>query len=99
MKRRPDITRNTPDEEAAIRRGIDADPDNPEWADATFARARPAAEIVPAVVAEARGRGPQRAPTKRLVSLRLDQDVLERLRATGPGWQGRANEMLKRALG
>ena len=25
------IVRNTPEEEAAIQRGIEADPDNPEW--------------------------------------------------------------------
>jgi uncharacterized protein (DUF4415 family) len=98
MKRRFD--RNTPEEEAAIQRGIDADPDAPEWTDEDFARARSAREVHPEIVAEyeRRVRGPQRAPTKRLVSLRLDQDVLEQLRATGPGWQGRANDMLRKAV-
>jgi uncharacterized protein (DUF4415 family) len=32
------------------------------------------------------------------VSLRLDQDLIDRLRASGPGWQGRANDMLKKAV-
>ncbi len=42
-------------------------------------------------------RGPQKAPTKQQVTLRLDRDVVERFRATGPGWQGRINEALKNA--
>lgn len=42
-----------------------------------------------------RGRGPQKAPTKRLVSLRLDPDIVERFRATGPGWQSRINDTLR----
>jgi putative transcriptional regulator len=41
------IRRNTPEDEARINSGIAADPDNPEWGDADFAEARPAAEIVP----------------------------------------------------
>ena len=32
---------------------------------------------------------------KRLVSLRIDPDVLERLRSFGPGWQTRAAEALR----
>jgi uncharacterized protein (DUF4415 family) len=38
---------------------------------------------------EQRGRGAQRAPTKQQVTLRLDQDILAKFRATGPGWQSR----------
>jgi len=44
-----------------------------------------------------RGRPPSRSP-KRLVSIRLDPDVLERLRGLGPGWQTRANEALRAFL-
>ncbi len=40
------------------------------------------------------GRPPSDNP-KRLVSLRISQDVLERLRALGPGWQTRAAEALR----
>ncbi|MBI5112241.1 MAG: BrnA antitoxin family protein [Rhodovulum sp.] len=32
------------------------------------------------------------------VTLRIDQDVLERVRATGPGWQDRINAALRKAL-
>jgi uncharacterized protein (DUF4415 family) len=42
-------------------------------------------------------RGPQKAPTKQQVTLRLDRDVVERFRATGEGWQSRINEALRRA--
>jgi uncharacterized protein (DUF4415 family) len=34
---------------------------------------------------------------KQAVSIRLDKDVLEKFRATGPGWQSRINAVLKRA--
>lgn len=43
----------------------------------------------------ARGqRGPQKNPTKSRVGLRLDQEVVEHFRATGPGWQSRINAVL-----
>jgi uncharacterized protein (DUF4415 family) len=44
-----------------------------------------------------RGRPPT-GNAKRLVSMRLDQDVLQRLRELGPGWQTRANEALRAFL-
>lgn len=98
MKRR--FPRNTPEEEAAIQRGIAADPDAREWTDEDFARARPAREAMGGEVVEAlvRRRGPQRAPLKEAVSIRLDRDVLARLRESGPGWQGRVNEILRKAV-
>ena len=96
----PDLHWPTDEEEAAIQRGIAADPHNPELTKADFAVMRPAAEVVPDVVAahERRRRGPQKKPTKLLVSLRLDRDVHERLRASGPGWQTRANDILRKAV-
>jgi uncharacterized protein (DUF4415 family) len=42
-----------------------------------------------------RRRGPQKAPRKVPVSIRLSPDVAEGLRATGDGWQGRADEALR----
>jgi uncharacterized protein (DUF4415 family) len=44
-----------------------------------------------------RGR-PKAAHPKKLVSLRLDHDVIERFRATGAGWQSRINDTLKQHL-
>jgi uncharacterized protein (DUF4415 family) len=46
-----------------------------------------------------RGRPPLRGEAKRQVTLRLDPDVLDRFRADGPGWQGRINEALRKAVG
>ncbi|MBV8685804.1 MAG: BrnA antitoxin family protein [Alphaproteobacteria bacterium] len=73
------------------------DEDNPEWTDEDFARARPASELPPRVAAAFRGPGRPSGSGKRAVSIRLDEDVLEKFRATGPGWQSRINEVLKRA--
>jgi uncharacterized protein (DUF4415 family) len=41
-------------------------------------------------------RGPQKAPTKELISVRLSPDVLSALRATGEGWQTLIDETLRR---
>ena len=45
-----------------------------------------------------RGR-PKAASPKEAVNLRLDADVLEFFRKTGPGWQTRINEALRKAAG
>ena len=72
------------------------DEDNPEWTDEDFAKARPYDEL-PEELKRVfkRGRGPQKAPTKQLVSLRLSPDVLERFKASGPGWQTRIDGVLR----
>jgi uncharacterized protein (DUF4415 family) len=36
---------------------------------------------------------------KELVSLRIDQDVLEYFREGGPGWQDRINDALRKSAG
>jgi len=97
---KPRFDRNTDEEEAAIQRGIDQDPDNPEWTEAMFAQARPAEEVMgeDTVRSLMRRRGPQRAPVKERVNLRLDAEVVASLRASGPGWQSRVNEMLRKAV-
>lgn len=88
----------TPEEDEAIQRGIDSDPDNPELTDEDFTRMHPAAEIEPELVAACLRRGPQVAPTKERISLRLDRDLLDALRASGRGWQDRANAVLRKAV-
>lgn len=45
-----------------------------------------------------RGR-PKSASPKEAINLRLDADVLEYFRKTGPGWQSRINEALRKAAG
>jgi uncharacterized protein (DUF4415 family) len=57
---------------------------------------RPAAEVLPKALLRRRGdRGPQKAPTKTLVSIRLSPDVLEYFRAGGDGWQTRIDDALR----
>jgi len=79
------------------------DDEIPELDDAWFRRARPAAEVLPpellAILPKRKPgqRGPQHAPVKKKISLRVDADVLAHYKATGPGWQSRVNEVLKKA--
>lgn len=42
-----------------------------------------------------RTRGPNKRPAKEQVAIRLDQDLVGALRASGPGWQTRVNAALK----
>jgi uncharacterized protein (DUF4415 family) len=43
-------------------------------------------------------RGPQKAPTKQLVSLRLSPEVISHFKATGPGWQTRIDGALLESI-
>lgn len=43
-------------------------------------------------------RGPQKTPTKKLVSLRLSPEVVEHFKAGGPGWQTRIDGTLLEAI-
>ena len=43
-------------------------------------------------------RGPQKTPTKKLVSLRLSPEVIEHFKASGPGWQTRIDSTLIKAI-
>jgi uncharacterized protein (DUF4415 family) len=82
------------------------DRDNPELGADFFARAQRGLDHVPQAMrtalldeqARRRGRGPQRSPTKKLVSLRLDPNVVIAYRNTGRGWQGRINAVLKKTV-
>ena len=80
------------------------DPDDaPEWTDDQLDRAEYAIGgkvIRPAQGTITRPRGrPKLANPKQQISVRLDPDVLEALRASGPRWQARMNEVLRKALG
>ncbi len=79
------------------------DPDDaPEWSSEVFERAefRRGAELVRPATGTLTKRGrPKLEQPKKQVTLRLDQDVIDRFRADGPGWQSRINEVLKKAVG
>ncbi len=78
-----------------------ADAENPEWTEADFQRAAPPQDVLPEKVLQAfpKTRGPQAAPRKVPVSIRLSPEVVERFKAQGPGWQTRIDEILKKAVG
>lgn len=43
-------------------------------------------------------RGPQKMPTKKLVSLRLSPEVIEHFKSKGPGWQTRIDNTLLKSI-
>ena len=86
-------------EETAINVCIAQDPDAPEWTEEDWARARPAIEVEPELVEwSRRTRGKQKAHVKELISIRLDPDITAYFRASGPGWQTRLNDTLRKAV-
>jgi uncharacterized protein (DUF4415 family) len=62
-------------------------------AEATPFSALPAAEQK--VLLSLRKRGPRKTPRKVPISIRLSPDVARELRATGTGWQRRADDALR----
>lgn len=81
-------------------RKVEFDDGNPEWTDEDFARSKPASEL-PDHIRKAfpRTRGPQKAPVKVPVSIRLGPEVVEHYKATGKGWQARIDTDLKKLTG
>src|SRR5215475_7635454 len=90
----------TTDEEIA--RQIAEDPDTaPEWTDEDFDKA----EVWEGNRFLGHGRDfengkrkvgrPKGSGTKEMVTLRIDRDVLDQFRETGPGWQTRLNDALR----
>jgi uncharacterized protein (DUF4415 family) len=77
--------------------------ESPEWTEADFARARPASEVhgkaFAAGLVRPRGRPAlAEADRKAKVNIRLSPDVVAALRATGAGWQTRADQALRKAF-
>lgn len=87
-------------EEARIQAMIASDPDAPEATEAELAQAKPFAEAFPDLAENIRKGGRPRSERPKLaVSIRLDQDVLDRFKASGPGWQSRINDALRDSVG
>lgn len=78
------------------------DPDDaPAWTPEVFARAEHRKGDT--VIKEASGTltrfgRPRLEQPKKQISLRIDQDILDRFREGGPGWQSRINEALRKAV-
>lgn len=80
---------------------IASDPDASEATDEQLEQAKPFTETFPALADAMRknmGGRPKTENSKVPVSLRLDADVVEKFKATGPGWQSRMNAALVVAL-
>jgi uncharacterized protein (DUF4415 family) len=72
--------------------------DIPELTDEDMRNALPISEVplLQEFYERMRGeRGPQKAPVKERVGLRLDAEIVEHFRSTGSGWQSRINDILK----
>ena len=77
-----------------------ADADNPEWTRADFAKAKAPEDVLPVDVLAKFGkhRGPQKAPKKVPVSIRLSPIVVSHFRRQGPGWQARIDAVLTKIV-
>jgi uncharacterized protein (DUF4415 family) len=77
-----------------------ASADNPEWTQRDFARAKAPEDVLPADVLSQFGkrRGPQKAPKKVPVSIRLNPIVVTHFRKQGPGWQARIDAVLTKIV-
>jgi uncharacterized protein (DUF4415 family) len=76
--------------------------DSPALTKAELAQAKPFAEVFPELaqkMAKNLGGRPPLAQPKRAISIRLDQDVIDKFKASGQGWQSRMNDVLKRSVG
>jgi uncharacterized protein (DUF4415 family) len=82
-----------------------ADRENLAWTEKTFARARKARDVLPEIfdaqtaahIFRPRGR-PKSGNARASISLRLPPETLARWKATGPGWQTRMAETLRKAI-
>ena len=86
MNKRPKLTPPTRNEDAAITAAALSDPDNPPLTEQQLAGLRPM-----------RGR-PRLARPKVALTMRVDAEVMDALKNSGPGWQTRVNSLLRDAL-
>lgn len=75
----------TPEDDAAINRGIAADPDTYELGPEEFKQLK-------------RVGRPRLESPKVAVTIRYDKAVIDAFKAGGPGWQTRMNEALKKVV-
>lgn len=86
MNKRLKLIPPTPEEDAAITTAALSDPENPPLTDRQLAELRPM-----------RGR-PRLARPKVALTMRVDAEVKDALKSSGPGWQTRVNSLLRDAL-
>lgn len=78
---------------------------NPEWTADTFARVKPASEVlgklfsVPVATELLKPRGrPRAAVTRARLNMRIDPYVVDAMRKSGRGWQTQAHTVLAEAV-
>ncbi len=87
-------------EQDRIQKMIASDPDSPKMTDDDMASAKPFTDAFPKIAETMRrnvGGRPKSANPKMPISIRLDQDVIAKFKATGPGWQSLINEVLRKS--
>ncbi|MFP3911843.1 MAG: BrnA antitoxin family protein [Desulfobacteraceae bacterium] len=67
--------------------------ESPPLTDEILARMRPVVESHPEI--PSRVRGPQKTPTKKSTTIRLNAEVIEFFKAQGNGWQTKINDVLQ----
>ena len=74
--------------------------DNPEWTRDDFAKAKAPEDVLAADILSKFGkhRGPQKAPRKVPVSIRLSPIVVTHFKEQGPGWQARIDAVLTKIV-
>ncbi|NEV63716.1 BrnA antitoxin family protein [Thiorhodococcus minor] len=82
---KPGTIVNTPEEDAAIAAAAETDPDARPLTAEEWEQVKPTARI---------GRPPSEQ-RKVSTTIRFDADVLAAMKATGPGWQTRINEIVR----
>ncbi len=77
------------------------DPDNPIWTKRDFERALPVSGMTLAEAAQAlrKARGPQKAPKKIAISIRLEPQIVAHFKKGGAGWQQRIEAALMKVVG
>jgi len=72
------------------------DDENPEWTAAMIRDSIRFGDLPQTLQAKLRrGRGPNKAPTKERISIRLSSETVRYFRATGDGWQTRMDDALR----
>lgn len=85
---------------AASRKLTEASGEVRELTSSDLKKFKPAADVLPASLRSRLGvRGPQIAPTKERITIRLSPEVVRSFRATGAGWQTRMDAALQDWLG
>jgi uncharacterized protein (DUF4415 family) len=80
---------------------INADGEVGELTATDLVQFQPAAKVLPTSLQAKLGmgvRGPQKAPTKERITIRLSPEVVGAFRASGDGWQVRMDDALKEWL-